>query len=1272
MAAVVGTAYVRLRAITSQLSKDIEKGLDKAFKDVDADAKGTKFGDDFAKAAGERIRLGLRDSVSDGLDIDGSGIAGTRFGDDFVAGADRSIRPGIEDITERLRDDVDDHGHPAGFDFGERFRDGFRDAIDPELLGDLTDISGRGAGQRSGRDFGAGWSDGVRIPSERAGIDFRSGFDEGLGDPGQGGRDFSDGFGDGAGGGGEDGGRRWGDGFRDGARRGLGSDRGGRGGFLRGLIGSSRQFFGQGVSIGQQLASGIQASLKPVGLATSLFGSFAKGLSIVAAGAAVLIPLLQGIYAIVLGLIAQIGFLSVAIAGMGLAMGTAAAGIAIGFAPIIAAFVTDSDALDEFKEVMGGVVEEWREFGLSAQDTLLPALTRALKRTQVLIPLFSDFAAEIGEVAGNFSEFFVEALRSETGQRRLGTILAGSIRLFEQFGSIIIKLGDVLSGVFVHALPIAEQFMTVLGDMLTRWAEVVRVGEAEGGGLAETFQDWFDKARLVFGALGDLFHAIWDIFSLGSTSSLPLFTNFAAFAEQFRAFTESPEGVERIKEIFAQALPVLSEIFGIITDVVGGIFTILFPPGVSDSPIISAFQSLRDALGVVIDALGPALTQIIAAFGGSLPAVMESLGKGLAAIAEALGPVIAGLAGAFGSVLPDILTTLGASIGEILTTLAPVLSMIVRTIGAELPPFLEALGTTLSAVFQTLGPVIAGLIATVGPLLTQLAEVFGQVLPPIIETLGGSIGQILETLGPAILILVEALGTALPPILETLGPALAGLIEQLAPLLADIFTTLGTVLPPVIEALAGGLGEVFEELGPAIVTVLTALGEHLPGVLEALGPALGSLIELFVPVLDIFIDLFGTVLPPLIDIIADLAEAFTPTLELIAQAVDDHLPELAEIFEEVAGAAGMFLDAFGGELAEIFAEMLDELAPLIPILGDAFLQVLNDLAPMIPDLARAFADLAVATTQIAVAMAPLVGPLTEVFLILFNDVNLPIIMQLVDAFVRFAEITQDIIQAFSDLLNGDLEGVIDFFLGGEGSLKEAIDEVGGAFNWFKDDVLPAIGGAFTTFKESAIDPASEALTWLKDHALLPVQEAFQFFKDKILPPIIRFFTETVVPAIEGIASAFEGVVGFVGGLIDALGDLFDALSALNPFADSPFLIGGTVIKPAVGSGGGTASANGRIVTSPLLTWVGEGNKPEVIIPLTNPRRAMQLAQESGLLSILAGQSGPTMAGAGTTFKSGATFEPGAVVIDASGMNPQEAYNVFKSRIAWELTTRGDN
>lgn len=47
------------------------------------------------------------------------------------------------------------------------------------------------------------------------------------------------------------------------------------------------------------------------------------------------------------------------------------------------------------------------------------------------------------------------------------------------------------------------------------------------------------------------------------------------------------------------------------------------------------------------------------------------------------------------------------------------------------------------------------------------------------------------------------------------------------------------------------------------------------------------------------------------------------------------------------------------------------------------------------------------------------------------------------------------------------------------------------------------------------------------------------------------------------------------------------------------------------------SKYGRIITEPTLSWLGEENRKEVVIPLTMPNRAAQLYEQSGLANVLA-------------------------------------------------------
>src|SRR5690606_25937041 len=96
----------------------------------------------------------------------------------------------------------------------------------------------------------------------------------------------------------------------------------------------------------------------------------------------------------------------------------------------------------------------------------------------------------------------------------------------------------------------------------------------------------------------------------------------------------------------------------------------------------------------------------------------------------------------------------------------------------------------------------------------------------------------------------------------------------------------------------------------------------------------------------------------------------------------------------------------------------------------------------------------------------------------------------------------------------------------------------------------------------------------------------------------RDWVARIVGAFAGLAGKIAAAIGDVAGAIRR--KISGAISSLPGFARD--LIPGF--------------ADGGIVTRPTLATVGEGGKPEVIIPLTKPRRALELAERSGLLRLL--------------------------------------------------------
>lgn len=146
---------------------------------------------------------------------------------------------------------------------------------------------------------------------------------------------------------------------------------------------------------------------------------------------------------------------------------------------------------------------------------------------------------------------------------------------------------------------------------------------------------------------------------------------------------------------------------------------------------------------------------------------------------------------------------------------------------------------------------------------------------------------------------------------------------------------------------------------------------------------------------------------------------------------------------------------------------------------------------------------------------------------------------------------------------------------------------------------------------------------------------------------------TVIGTLKSMGGAIGGawntvasvVTAAINAMITAINHLIDALNKI-PFINIPHipslgsptkfnLGGGSAAAAAAGGsghGGGkrkggtpssggktpTASADGNIFTRPSMTLIGEGNKPEVVIPLTKPGKARALADKTGLTNMLTG------------------------------------------------------
>lgn len=192
-AEVVGTAFVRVRALTKQLSDDIKDGVNKGIKDAKVNDEGREAGDDFADgfndSSSDGIKAGIKDTFededNDRVAEEGGERSGERWSDGFRDRMRSSMSDTFRTVFRRDRDrdrdielggEDDGETYSDGFGRGARRRFGDGDLFEG-LFSGLTRGLRRGAGLLAGIFGGGGGSEAA---GRREGDSFGRGFLRGL------------------------------------------------------------------------------------------------------------------------------------------------------------------------------------------------------------------------------------------------------------------------------------------------------------------------------------------------------------------------------------------------------------------------------------------------------------------------------------------------------------------------------------------------------------------------------------------------------------------------------------------------------------------------------------------------------------------------------------------------------------------------------------------------------------------------------------------------------------------------------------------------------------------------------------------------------------------------------------------------------------------------------------------------------------------------------------------------------------------------------------
>jgi hypothetical protein len=703
--------------------------------------------------------------------------------------------------------------------------------------------------------------------------------------------------------------------------------------------------------------------------------------------------------------------------------------------------------------------------------------------------------------------------------------------------------------------------------------------------------------------------------------------------------------------------------------------------------ITGAIGGAANALATMpalISAVGAALATI----GGAAAATLPALIAGFVAVSQTLKLAFKGVGEAFKAIAEDDADALNEALKKLSPSAQAFVKEIAEArpkFKLLQQQIQESFFAPLKGGFAEL--VNTGIFKTLRVQMSGIAEDAGFVARQLLRVLSGAQEQGTLTV---ILENVRKQFQNIASLLPHVARAFLEVAKAAAPFLTEMTAGLSTIVEEGLQKLVafakgGGIADLFNNAFDIIVAVGSALkdivaivgtvfGSLLAGADGAAGPlasilasvrgfvesregaqALEELGRAFQAVGNLVTAVLKPLLPVAGRIIAMLAGPLASTLERLVRPIQRLAEDFAVLFGHILDAAGPIIDKLIDVLTEFAVQVLGLVAKHIEELTPVLTALLTELGPhMIPivealgEVLLAFLPLLPAFTEILVELAPAIIDLIP--LMIFMAKVTTVLWQGIAIVIRFlaellgwiGKLVGSQLKAYLMFINWVMEtawpaifsAIRDFFVGWFnffitnwtnllGFISNAVTNIG---DWISD--LPRkIGAGLASLGSALATPFINGFNWVRNFINTSIGQIMNGIAS--IPGRILSFVGTIYNAAVNLGRAIgngianipgfavdvasrivNAIRGFANNVIGSINSGIARLDNLIPFSlpRIPFL------------------ARGAIVDSPTLAVIGERGR-EVVLPLNNPRRAQQLAEESGLLGMLRGfgdQAPPTV------------------------------------------------
>lgn len=483
--------------------------------------------------------------------------------------------------------------------------------------------------------------------------------------------------------------------------------------------------------------------------------------------------------------------------------------------------------------------------GQSIGDNISRGISRGASSNDAAIGTFGQLEFSLAKVAGAGTGLIGAIVPLPA---LLGGIVAGAVAVGGALGQA--AGGALTAGTVMASFGLAAATTSIASKGLSEALQAQSAAQEE---LAQTGAISAETQKKLDQAMQNLAPSARAVVSAVQTLT-PAWQSLQQ-AVQGRFFRGVGQDLEQIGTTF---LPVLRENLvetaGTLNGAIRG-FSAWVTEGERVRQIDAILGGLNDTFAAILPAVGNIAEGLFTLFGGTIGPATEMAtaitraSEGFVGWAEGVSQ--SGQLNAFLRGSNAILGTLASAVGNIGSILVTVFGAGAEQ-GATLLNIFEQATGQLAAFLQTAEAQSGlqqffGLIQQSGEAIRQL----GSVAVPIFQGVFSIIGALLPQ--------IATLRTILLPIAQILGQAIGGAL---------------TALAPVLGAVIGLILQLVQAIAPLVGTLLTGLGgaiERIAGLfMENLYPAISGLIPVLLPILDIFLKVFGGQVINAINLVVDI------------------------------------------------------------------------------------------------------------------------------------------------------------------------------------------------------------------------------------------------------------------------------------------------------------------------------------------------------------------------------------------------------------------